>query len=388
MAKGVVTICPTTLKWARERLGLSVDDVVTIHFSSVKKRQRYRMASETLKTLEAEETPIDFSLVLEFAEIYHIPSATFFLKVKLPEVKAPTDRRTLTTATGKKLSSELMSVLWNVKRLQWIAGGLFAEMGKQFRQLPKATLDRYPERLAQDARQLLKYGIEEQKAIRLEKDQFDLLRSRIEEFGILVAKQPFPLDDARAFSVMHGEPFAVIVNSRDGGLSHASKTFSLMHEFCHMLLRNDGLCNDFTGSTQKLEIFCNRFAAEFLMPAQHAALLLTNIDSVGPEVVVKTLRKTFKISTVMALTYLVRQQLISQEYYRQEIDRLEEEGREDAKKTKHIKISPENRVLYSLGQGLVSLIVDARRQDFLAEDKAAEYLSLHSKSYKNLEHAL
>ena len=68
-------------------------------------------------------------------------------------------------------------------------------------------------------------------------------------------------DECRGFSVYHDVAPIVVLN---GGEPAGARIFTLMHELCHLLLRDGGVCT--VWNDQQTERRCNRFAAELLMP--------------------------------------------------------------------------------------------------------------------------
>lgn len=90
------------------------------------------------------------------------------------------------------------------------------------------------------------------------------LRSYIESLGILVLHRSFKTDEAAGLYVhLKGGPHTVVINTT--GSSKARKVFTLAHEFCHVLLRAEGASNP-SVLKNKIEKFCNRFAACLLAP--------------------------------------------------------------------------------------------------------------------------
>jgi Zn-dependent peptidase ImmA (M78 family)/transcriptional regulator with XRE-family HTH domain len=68
-------------------------------------------------------------------------------------------------------------------------------------------------------------------------------------------------DECRGFSVYHDVAPIIVLN---GGEPPAARIFTLMHELCHLLLRDGGVCT--VWNDQQTERRCNRFAAGLLMP--------------------------------------------------------------------------------------------------------------------------
>lgn len=99
------------------------------------------------------------------------------------------------------------------------------------------------------------------------------LRSYIESLGVLVMHRPFDTDEAAGVYVhIEDGPHAILINTTSS--SKARKLFTLAHEFCHVLLRKEGASNPSVISN-KVEKFCNRFAACLLAPKRLVAKALS-----------------------------------------------------------------------------------------------------------------
>jgi len=92
------------------------------------------------------------------------------------------------------------------------------------------------------------------------------LRSYIESLGILVMHRQFKTNEAAGLYLhVDGGPHTIVINTT--GSSKARKLFTLAHEFGHVLLRAEGASNP-SMLKNKIERFCNRFAACLLAPKQ------------------------------------------------------------------------------------------------------------------------
>jgi Zn-dependent peptidase ImmA (M78 family) len=106
-------------------------------------------------------------------------------------------------------------------------------------------------------------------------DDFEGLRLWIEAAGargVYVAQRKLDDTSVRAFSLMRDEHALAVL---DTGESGQARTFSLLHELMHLLMRGAGLC-DMDESTA-IERWCNAVAASTLLPAS----LITSAD-LGP----------------------------------------------------------------------------------------------------------
>jgi Zn-dependent peptidase ImmA (M78 family) len=90
------------------------------------------------------------------------------------------------------------------------------------------------------------------------------LRSFIEGLGVLVLHRTFDTDEAAGiYAQVDNGPHTIIINTTSS--SKARKLFTLAHEFCHVLLRQEGASNPSVLRNQ-VERFCNKFAAYLLAP--------------------------------------------------------------------------------------------------------------------------
>lgn len=102
---------------------------------------------------------------------------------------------------------------------------------------------------------------------------FSAASALIENAGILVFKngivksntrRPLNTSEFRGFCIIDPVVPAVFINGAD---AFAAQTFTLFHEIAHLWVGKDGVSNwDFDN---KIEAFCNKVAAEVLMPTGH-----------------------------------------------------------------------------------------------------------------------
>jgi Zn-dependent peptidase ImmA (M78 family)/DNA-binding XRE family transcriptional regulator len=124
---------------------------------------------------------------------------------------------------------------------------------------------------------------------------FTFVRSKIESRGISVLVRSF---EEKAFKgLVFGSssdiPIILINSYRQ---QKSSRTFTLAHEFCHVLLEEDGVSNPYEPVT-RTERFCNSFAAAMLMPRSLVSdLLQTRAGSNTSNSTIKWLSNKLKVS--------------------------------------------------------------------------------------------
>lgn len=103
-------------------------------------------------------------------------------------------------------------------------------------------------------------------------------RSVIEAAGTFVLLKNFSLAECKGFTIFDVREAPIIVVSKRERLDVA-RTFTLVHEYAHLLLRQPGLSDQ--NDRNPVEAWCNRFAAAFLMP-QIAIQQLVGVWPNGP----------------------------------------------------------------------------------------------------------
>jgi Zn-dependent peptidase ImmA (M78 family) len=98
---------------------------------------------------------------------------------------------------------------------------------------------------------------------------FQAWRSRIEELGVLVFQTTrIDTEEASGFAIAAETLPVIAVNRKD---PPSRRTFSLLHEFVHLMVRVSGISDLESDAKrppedQRIEIFCNQVAAAALMP--------------------------------------------------------------------------------------------------------------------------
>jgi len=153
------------------------------------------------------------------------------------------------------------------------------ELGRALGELPapitlRADAEADPDQQAAEIREMLGVSTDRIARIRSAREAFLEWRSALEKLGVLVFQTggmrgyKVSPDEARGF-VIADQPFPVVV--ANGSDPETARSFSLMHEFVHVLLSQSGLCDQHERrsgrkSSDDVEIFCNRVAGAVLVP--------------------------------------------------------------------------------------------------------------------------
>jgi Zn-dependent peptidase ImmA (M78 family) len=173
----------------------------------------------------------------------------------------------------------------------------------------------------------------------------------------------------------------IILNGAD---APAGRSFTLMHELTHLLLRQGGICDLAPSDDQtpdaKVERFCNAVAAAVLMPASQVLALLGDrgkrdwtLDELG------LLAKPFCVSREALLVRLVTLGRASQQHYlalrsqfREEYLRFKQSQRKDGDGGP----SPAVMAIRNLGRPFVRLVLDAYEGDRIDLSTVSDYLGV------------
>jgi Zn-dependent peptidase ImmA (M78 family) len=291
VAVAQISVNGDVLKWARNERGFD-------------RRSAARLLGIPEVELEAYEggykKPL-VTLLRRMADKYEIAYVSLFL----PEPPAPLpkihDFRTLTAGVASSITHETAVAIQDVRD----ALERFAEMRAEDEtavSLPRLEMIRpkeSPEDLAARMRRRFGVRIEDQQgwSLSFARDEW---RRRIEAVGVFVYLKPMNLNDCRGFSMIHEGLAAICINDREE--SAGAETFTLWHEFCHLLRRQGGISDE--NRYNPVERYCNLFAASFLIPKTKLREILNSPTkpTVYGDSKVKQLANRFKVSNrAMAL---------------------------------------------------------------------------------------
>jgi Zn-dependent peptidase ImmA (M78 family) len=124
---------------------------------------------------------------------------------------------------------------------------------------------------ARAVREFFEIGIDEQRDAKDVRLFYYLCRQKIEAKQIFVLQDSFPSEDGSGYVLWDDLCPVIIVNTYNQ--NYARRLFTLIHELAHVLLRQTGISDPFVRAN-RTEQFCNRFAAEFLVPTDSVDSLL------------------------------------------------------------------------------------------------------------------
>ncbi len=256
-------ITPGVLTWARESAGFSPEQVARKFGKEFK--------PERIAAWEAGDDRPTIVQLRKLSQIYNRPLAVFYLPTAPRDFPVPHDFRRLPETGKRTYSPGLRYELRAAQERRRFAITLFEELEEQpptFKH--RASLDDGYESVAARARKLLGITLDAQAGWK--GDQYKALRSwkeAVEALGVLVFQvSEISSSEMRGFSISEDVLPIMAVNRSE---TPRARIFSMMHEVTHLLLRKSAVC-DFdeqaprTPDDQRIEVFCNRVAAEVLVP--------------------------------------------------------------------------------------------------------------------------
>lgn len=368
-----VPVAPAVLKWARESSGCTIEEAA----------RRLGVSPSSFSRLEQERSVVRLTDLRNLAEYFKRPLGVFLLEKPPTEPQAPPDFRIL---PGRRHSFEREThlAIRKIIRLRSVASSLMTSLDREASpRLGSAKLSDPPPAIAERERKALQISIETQLGWRDDRQAFRSWRGAVEEKNILVFQVHVPIEDARGFSLSEGMPFAVAVNSAD---AVRARTFTLFHEYAHLLLRTPGIClpgkEPRSKSTEgSIERWCDQFAGAFLVPPEPLQSTVGQGFLHYPsEHIVETLNLTsriFKISEQVVLWRLLDLNWISQSLFGREMKRLH---RLRHKRTGGGgKFSASGKVLAENGRLFTSLVLEARGRNVIDYTDVSDYLSVNLK---------
>ena len=301
MAEYITGMNPAIIKWARERSGYSLEAAAAIVKKDV----------ATLSDWESGGSAPTYVQLEKLADKYKRPVAIFFFP-EPPEEPDVAGNLAMRSTDAIQLPPSIRILMRQAYSrqisLMELSGGVNPAADLIFRSL-RATLDVPAIAFARKTRAYMDVSVETQMGWHNTKEAFKRWRDIIEEHGIFVFKDAFQDDTFDGFCLAHEEfPVIYLNNSRPA----VRQIFSLFHELAHLLLGKEGITrgNRMHGG-EAVEIFCNQFASEFLVPDLDLDTRLT--FSTYDDDAIETLANRYKVSRPVILLKLVNRGILTQE---------------------------------------------------------------------------
>ena len=379
MAEYIQGINPAIVKWARERSGYTRQEVA----KSLKKD------IATVSNWESGAAAPTYVQLEKLADKYKRPIAIFFFP-EPPQEPNFADRSALRSFEIEQLDPSIRILLRQAYARQLSLMELNMDVNpaetKIFRDL-HPQLDDSVTDLAQQTRAYLGISVETQASWSGTREALENWREQIEEKGIFVFKDAFRDDFVDGFCLVH-EQFPVIYLNNSS--QFVRQLFSLFHELAHLLLGENGITRDINPVDREIEVFCNQFAAEFLVPSGDLELHLNY--PVYNDAAIEELASYYKVSRPVILLRLVNRGILTQNSYRRRADRWTEEyesrveGRAGGESSGGGDYYNTHAVY--LGYRFMELAFSRYHQEQCSIEELAEHLNVKVKNLSGLKNCL
>ena len=389
MATVRALIKPELLLWARESAGLTISAAAAKLAQPQHRLESWEegLSRPTIRQLET------------IARVYKRPFEVFYLP-EPPKDFQPLqhDFRRLPGQVAGLQSPELRYEIRRAHTRREIALELYeaaAEEPSKFSLEAAITDD--PEGVGRSIRSALGAGAHPKWVG--EYDSFNFWRSKLENAGILVFQaQRIERAEMRGFSVSERSLPVIVLNIKD---SPAARTFTMVHELAHLMLREGGLCDlteeRFRRPPEMLrtEQFCNMVAGATLAP-RTALLRDPRVEAKGEKRAswsddeLRPIAKRFGVSQLALLRRLLICERTTAAFYREKHEESEKNSSEnDAAGRDDGGFAPPDRIAVSTaGPLFVRLVLANYRQDTITASAVSDFLAVRLKWLKKIEAAV
>jgi len=376
-----VAVKPEMLQWARRRAGLSIDDL---------------SAFPKLGEWERGERQPTFRQLENYAKRTYTPFGYMFLPEPPAEKLPIPDFRTVADRPMHGPSPNLLDTVYTMQRRQdWYRDYLIEQGNEPLPFVASATVGDNERNVAAQMRSVLRMGDGWAREHRSWEDALRDLGIRMEEAGITVVwngivgyntHRKLDVEEFRGFVLVDDIAPLIFVNNAD---AKSAQMFTLAHELAHLWIGQGGVLNlnATRPASNTTERFCNRVAAEFLVPEDELRIIWPGIRYDAHPI--GRIARTFRVSRIVAARRLRDLRLIDEaeflSIYRDELD--------DASARRSSGGSFNNTAPLRLGRPFAEAVLRAAREGSLLYHEAYQLTGLHGKTFDKLygllgEHAL
>lgn len=285
-----IEVKPEMIRWAVERSGLSLD----------------RFPAAVGAWITRQELPT-FSKLEAFARKAMVPFGYLFLDAPPTEDLPMPDYRTMDDGGISRPSPNLLETIQDMRRRQtWMREYLVEEGHGAIPFVGSFSKDSPAKTVAADIRRQLNLPLDWAAEQANWEAAHSFLTRQIETAGILVfvngivgnsTKRKLDPDEFRGFVLNDPVVPLIFVNGAD---TKGAQMFTLLHELAHVWLGESALVNlpDMDPGEYDLEKYCNRVAAEFLVPAERLRAVWSKATELDKPF--HAIARRFRVSPIVA----------------------------------------------------------------------------------------
>jgi Zn-dependent peptidase ImmA (M78 family) len=364
-------ITPAIITWARARAGLSLQE-----------------ATQTFKRIQAWENGEAFPTYHQLEQIanaFKVPVAVFFFP-EPPSVPSISETfRTLPEAEYERIPSRILLLLRKAKALQLDLMELTEGHNPSARLITRDL--QFPtnvglSEMTESVRNYLRVSVDEQLGVPDDDAALKLWRQKFLDVGIFVFKDAFRVDEYSGFC-LYDDNFPIIYVNNSS--AKTKQIFTLFHELAHLIFQTSGIDtvhSDYVArladDARRVEIICNRFAAEILLP--EAAFSAARRGQATNEETAERIARSFHVSREVVFRRFLDHNLIDQAAYTEAVDRWNRQREPGGSGGDYYWTK-----LAYLGRDYVGLALRQYRQNRISQAQLAEYLDTKPKNLAGIE---
>jgi Zn-dependent peptidase ImmA (M78 family) len=358
------------ITWARERAGLSPEEAA----------QKF----PKIAAWEAGTASPSYPQLESMADEFRIPIAVFFFPERPNVPRIEETFRTLPDAEFARLPRRIQFLLRKAKAFQLGLHELTQGRNPAERLITRDV--EFTARMSADAvaarvRDYLGVSLEQQSAWRNVDEALKEWRQALYRVGIFVFKDAFREESFSGFS-LYDDVFPIIYVNNSAAKTR--QIFTLFHELGHLLFHTSGIdplddvyVERLPERPRHIEVLCNRFAAQFLLP--EAAFEAAFAGQRPTEQMAEMLAGRFHVSREFIFRKFLDRNLITREDYGRAARRWA------AQKQEGSGGNPYWSKLAYLGRDYVALAFNQYHQNRIDETQLGEYLDMKPKNVGTLE---
>lgn len=185
--------------------------------------------------------------------------------------------------------------------------------------------------------------------------------------------------EVRGFAIADKVAPFIFVNSKD---SKNAQLFTLLHEFCHILLGETGVGEQSHNADNRIEILCNQATAAFLIPSQEFEQVLRVLSSKDLDDTVYKLTRIFPVSSLSILIKMFSAgKLTYQDFeiayirYKESFEHiLQQESRQ--KKSSRVIVKTDLRLFRQNGKRFTYIVLDGLQKGKIGFTEACSALGV------------
>ena len=387
-------ITPAVLTWARQTAGFSLAEAA----------RRLKITEERLAAWEDPNNADAPSIpqLRKLAALFKRPLAVFYLPEAPPRFAVMRDLRRLPGTGARSYSPAVQLEIRAANERRELALELAADLEQEVQKFTlTATMEEDAETVGARIRTALGVTMDLQLHWRDNEGRagFNAWRDRIENLGVLVFQTTrFPSNEASGFAIV-AETLPVIAVNRNDALTR--RTFSLLHELAHLMIRVSGVSELATDvnrppEDQRIEVFCNSVAAAALIPrdvllADARVVVQGTRSEQWSDAEIRDLAYQFGVSREALLRRLLTLNRTTEAFYARkraqfiaEFDESQKRKKEKAAESEMKRNMPQETVS-NFGRRLVNMLLDNYHQDRMTLSEVSGYLGLKVKHVPRLE---